>query len=124
MSKTILVVDDSDFARKVLRKSLNSILPGKDIFITEACDGEQALAIINEDIPDFMFLDLTMPVMDGYQLLAEIKKMKIEIPTVVISADVQEEAVKKVQELGVLGFLNKPLNHNHVEEFLLEVKIL
>lgn len=124
MSKTILVVDDSNFARKILSKSLNQILQDKDILLTEACDGEKALAIINEGIPDFMFLDLTMPVMNGYQLLSELKKLNIEIPTVVISADIQEEAAKKVKELGVLGFLNKPLNHSQVGSILSEVKIL
>jgi len=124
MSFTILVVDDSAFARKVLTNSLKSIFSGKDFILSEAGDGEEAMSIIKADAPDFLFLDLTMPIMDGYQLLSELKKLNINIPTVVISADVQGEAVKKVNEYGVLGFLSKPLNKEEITKLLAEVKII
>lgn len=124
MSLSVLVVDDSAFARKVLCKSLTSIFSEKDMVLSEADNGEKALSEILNGTPDILFLDLTMPVMNGYQLLAEIQKLNIKIPTIVISADVQQEAVKKVEELGVLGFLRKPLNHDQVTGLLKEVKLI
>ena len=124
MSFTILIVDDSEFARKVLRKSLNAYFTGIDYALSEAANGEEALGQIKESVPHFMFLDLTMPVMDGYELLEELKKLNLDIPTVVISADIQEEAEKKVKELGVLGFLNKPLTQDRIADLLKEVNII
>ncbi|MBI9097106.1 MAG: response regulator [Spirochaetaceae bacterium] len=124
MSFTILIVDDSEFARKVLKKSLHSFFTGKDYALSEAGNGEEALGKIKESVPHFMFLDLTMPVMDGYELLEELKTLDLNIPTVVISADIQEEAEKKVKELGVLGFLNKPLNQDRIADLLKEVNII
>ena len=63
--KTCLVVDDSSVIRKVARR----ILEGLDFQITEAEDGQQALAQCQRQMPDAVLHDWNMPVMDGYEFL-------------------------------------------------------
>ncbi len=124
MSFNVLIVDDSQFVRKILLKSLTEILSDKDPVFKDAENGEIALKLIKENQFNLAFFDLTMPVMDGYQLLKELKKLDIKIPVIVLSADVQDLAAEMVRELGVLGFLQKPFNYQKTVELLAELKIL
>ena len=69
--KHCLVVDDSSVIRKVARR----ILEGFDFKITEAEDGQKALAICTDAMPDAVLLDWNMPVMDGFDFLKELRKL-------------------------------------------------
>ena len=69
--KTCLVVDDSSVVRKIARR----ILEEMDFQITEAEDGEQALASCKRAMPDAVLLDWNMPVMDGYEFLGNLRRM-------------------------------------------------
>ena len=69
---------------------------------------------------EMVFLDLTMPVMDGYQVLEEIVKQDLNTLTVVISGDIQPEAHERVKRLGALDFIQKPVNKNKLTEILLQ----
>lgn len=124
MAKTVLVVDDSNFVRRVIVKSIKEYSEESELTIKEASSGLEALDILKESLPEIMFLDLTMPIMDGYQLLDELEKNSIKLPIVVISGDVQNEAKKSVIDKGVLGFLNKPFKKDEWQELMKEIKIL
>lgn len=124
MSFNVLIVDDSQFVRKILLKSLTEILSDKEPVFKDAQNGVVALSLIKEKQFDLAFFDLTMPVMDGFELLKELKKLGINIPIIVLSADVQEFAADMVKEFGVLGFLQKPFNYQKTVELLTELKIL
>ncbi len=104
MSKTILIVDDSWIARISLKKLLKS-LPVK---LLEAEDGNIAMKMITENKPDLILLDLLMPGMDGTDILRIMKRESIDIPVIVLSADIQESTIKNVKTLGALAFLHKP----------------
>jgi len=67
--KTCLVVDDSSVIRKVARR----ILEGMDFEISEAADGEQALGMCQNGLPDAILLDWNMPIMDGYEFLKQLR---------------------------------------------------
>jgi two-component system chemotaxis response regulator CheY len=69
--KHCLVVDDSAVIRKVARR----ILEGLSLRVTEAEDGELALAACREAMPDAVLLDWNMPVMDGYEFLKQLRRM-------------------------------------------------
>ena len=69
--KSCLIVDDSSVIRKVARR----ILEGLDFSITEAEDGEVALAQCNRQLPDAILLDWNMPKMDGYEFLKALRRM-------------------------------------------------
>ena len=80
---TVMVVDDS----ATVRKLVTMILERENFKVLDASDGLEALTILNEETPDFIFLDITMPRIDGYTLCKLIKndeKTK-EIPVVMLS---------------------------------------
>jgi chemotaxis response regulator CheB len=88
----ILIVDDSKLARMGVIKSLNKIEPSAELL--QACNGLEAVEIFKLESPDVVFLDLTMPVMDGFEALKEIIAINANAQVIVISADIQEEAKK------------------------------
>jgi len=124
MSYNILVVDDSGFVRKILVRSLTELFSSKTPIFTQADNGGTALELIVKNNFDLIFLDLTMPIMDGFTLLSKLKMLEISIPTIVLSGDIQDEAVRIVKELGVLGFLEKPFDLKQATKLLTELNLL
>ena len=100
MPVSVLVVDDSPIARKMLIKALP---PDWDIEITQAANGIEALAAYRAGRVDVMFLDLTMPDMDGYQVLETLRKEDLNCLVIVVSADVQEKAQERVLAMGAIA---------------------
>ncbi|MGL4318135.1 MAG: response regulator [Pseudomonas sp.] len=101
----LLVCDDSAMARKQLIRALPADWP---VTITQATQGEEALAAIRQGLGQVVLLDLTMPVMDGYQVLARLREEGLHCQVLVVSGDVQDEARRRVEELGALAFIRKP----------------
>ncbi len=106
----ILITDDSKIARKILIKTLNELLFDKQFNIYEACNGQEALQIYINTSIDIVFLDLTMPVMDGFTALEKIKEYDKNSKVVVVSADIQKVSMDKVRQLGAIDFIKKPIN--------------
>lgn len=121
MATPILVVDDSVMSRKLVIKALP---PEWDVEITQAGNGQEALESYRSGKAHVMFLDLTMPVMDGYQVLETLKKEGLNAFVIVISADVQPKAQERVKELGAIAFLKKPVKTEEVKQVLTEYGIL
>lgn len=115
MTTPILVVDDSPMARKMLIKSLP---PNWDVEISQAGNGVEALEAYRAGKADVMFLDLTMPVMDGYGVLETLQKEGLNSFVIVVSADVQPIAQERVKKLGAIAFIKKPVNSDAIEEVL------
>ncbi len=112
---SLLICDDSSLARKQLLRALPAEWP---LDISQAASGREALERIREGDIDVLLLDLTMPDMDGYGLLAALRHEQLECKVIVISADVQEEAVRRVLELGALAFIRKPADPVHLQQTL------
>jgi len=106
MPTPILVVDDSAMARKVLIKSLPT---SWDVEITQAANGEEALVAYRAGKADVMFLDLQMPVLDGYGVLEALQKEGLNSFIFVVSADIQPLAQERVKKLGAMAFVKKPV---------------
>ena len=115
MSVSVLVVDDSPMARKMLIRSLP---PEWDVSIAQACSGVEALVAYRSGRIDVMFLDLTMPEMDGYQVLETLQREDMNCLVIVVSADIQERAQQRVRELGAIAFIKKPVDVQKVESVL------
>ncbi|TLN13756.1 response regulator [bacterium] len=113
MVKKILIVDDSPISRKMLK---SCIAKDADFEILEAADGLAGLELFREASPDLTFLDLTMPVMDGFQTLEEMKKHDPEAMIIVATADIQAKSIEKVVALGALHVLKKPPTRDSVGE--------
>ncbi len=100
----ILIVDDSRSARFFLR----SCLPAHGVEIFEAENGEQGVEEYKKSRPDLVFMDLTMPVMDGFEAVRVILEFDERARIVVLTADVQKKTIDRITELGVMDFLKKP----------------
>ena len=117
----LLVCDDSNMARKQVLRALPADWP---VSVTEAADGRQAMEAIRRGLGQVVLLDLTMPQMDGYQVLSALRAEGLKAHVIVISGDVQEEAVRRVRELGALAFLKKPFDENELRQTLSQLGLL
>lgn len=112
--KLVLVVDDSSTSREFI----NSVVQKSGYKTILASNGEEALLLLRNNKPDFMFLDLLMAKMDGIEVLEKMKDEKIKTPVVVVTADVQEEVKDECMQLGALYFLNKPFKEKDIQEII------
>lgn len=112
----LLVCDDSGMARKQLIRSLPADWP---VNISQATNGREGLEAIRQGLGQVVLLDLTMPEMDGYQVLQALQDEGLAAKVIVVSGDVQDAAIQRVMELGALDFIKKPANP---EELLAKLK--
>lgn len=121
MALSILVVDDSPMARKMLIKALPADWGAN---ISQAGNGIEALAAYRSGKVDLMFLDLTMPEMDGYQTLEALRKEELNCIVIVVSADIQPIAQERVLSLGAAAFIKKPVDIQKLEPILKQFGLL
>ena len=113
----ILVTDDSKMARKMVIKTLTENIEG-DLEIFEAQNGQEALDLYKELSPKIVFLDLTMPIMDGFAALEKIKEFDKNAKVVIISADIQKLSMDKALKLGAFNFIKKPIDLEKMQQIL------
>lgn len=111
----ILVTDDSKMARKMVIKTLTENIED-NLEIFEAQNGQEALDLYKELSPKIVFLDLTMPIMDGFTALEKIKEFDENAKVVVISADIQKLSMDRVLQLGAFNFVKKPIDSNKMKQ--------
>lgn len=103
--KILLVEDDID-----ILENLKIFLEMENFSVATAANGQQALEFIKNERPSLILLDLMMPIMNGYELLAEMKKLNLypnqPIPIILLSAstDIEDTARKQV-----VKFIRKPI---------------
>lgn len=115
-----LVVDDS----KISRKWLIEMIPKKiteSAEIIEGCNGEEAVSLYEQHQPDIVFLDITMPVLDGFQALERIRAINPDALVVMISADRQKTTKEKVLSLGAAALISKPIDEQEFRTTLLKL---
>jgi len=105
----ILVTDDSKMARKMVIKTLKEST-NRELDIFEAQNGQEALDLYKEHLPKLVFLDLTMPIMDGFTALEKIKEFDKNAKVVIVSADIQKLSMDRVLVLGAFNFVKKPID--------------
>lgn len=112
----ILVADDSKLARLSLIKSIKGLEPHCEII--EAENGLIAVEQFKENSPSIVFLDLTMPVMDGYEALEKIIEMNSKAQVVIVTADIQSQAQAQVIALGAKMVIPKPISNEKMQAVL------
>ena len=115
-----LVVDDS----RISRKWLIEMIPLKILehtTVMEGTNGEEAIALYKEHSPDVVFLDITMPVIDGIGALRAIKEINPEAIVVMVSADRQKTTHQHVLSMGASAILGKPVDGNEFRATLLSL---
>jgi CheY-like chemotaxis protein len=118
---SLLICDDSNMARKQLLRALPADWP---VAIEQAANGLEAMAILRLGQTEVLLLDLTMPEMDGYEVLAALKAEGLSCKVIVVSGDVQAQAVERVMELGALAFVQKPADPDLLKETLERLGLL
>ncbi|MBF0111682.1 MAG: response regulator [Desulfamplus sp.] len=103
---TILIIDDSWLTRRGVKR----IISAQGYGVIEAENGLQALEMIlsKDKNIDGVILDLLMPEMNGIELLEKLKEHNIELPIIVLTADIQHTVKSKCMGLGASQFINKP----------------
>lgn len=107
----IMIVDDSRILRKILTNTLTDA--GHEV-IADAGNGKEALMLLEKVKPELITLDITMPVMDGLEALAQIKANYPDIKVVMVSAAGQKNKVMEALKTGASDFLQKPFEPEDV----------
>jgi CheY-like chemotaxis protein len=108
--KTILAVDDTPFFLTTLKK----ILQDTDYKLLCVTSGSDALKSLEKHPPNLVLLDIEMPVMDGYELAAQIRKRGEKAPIVFLTGNAKKENVVRAVEAGAADFIVKPVNKEEV----------
>lgn len=111
--KTVLVVDDSDLNRKLIR----TILGMRNIRVIEADNAERALEMVREQRPDLVLMDVQLPGMNGLEATRVLKTNgdTADIPVLILSAGSIPDDDARLREAGSAGLILKPFG---AEEFL------
>ncbi|KZN14113.1 response regulator [Marinomonas sp. TW1] len=120
MSTKVLICDDSKIARKQLAKALPN---DWKVEIEFAENGQDALEQIAANGFDVLFLDLNMPVKDGYETLEALQGVASAPVVIVVSGDVQPKAIERVKAMGAAAFHKKPATAEDIRTLLLELEL-
>lgn len=121
----IFLVDDDHIYQFTAKKTLESMGVGEQVSMF--MDGESALNFIQAHLsdqsalPDVIFLDINMPVMDGWQFVEEFRKLNLDkkIALYMVSSSVDETDMKRSKEYNVINdYIIKPVGKNRFEELL------
>lgn len=120
--KNILVVDDSNVIRTILKK-----LIGTGYNVIEASGGNDAINMVdtNSNIVG-MFLDLNMPDVNGFDVLEHLKKINAfdRIPVAIITGDDSKETIYKAFDYKIVDVLNKPFNASDVNRIISSMEMM
>lgn len=115
MNESVLVVDDEYHVRLLIRENLLR----RGYKVTEAANGLDAMEKIKKSFPDLIILDLMMPEMDGIEVCQWVRKMREDVPIIVLSARSEEKLKVKALDSGADDFVTKPFGP---EEFLARMR--
>ncbi|HTI36474.1 MAG TPA: sigma-54 dependent transcriptional regulator [Vicinamibacterales bacterium] len=110
MKARILVVDDE----AEIRRSVRMILEYEGHDVQEASSGPEALALVQREPPDLVFLDIKMPGMDGLEVLQKLRELNDDVPVVIISGHATVTTAVEATKLGAFDFIEKPLSSERV----------
>ncbi len=112
--KKVLIVDDST----MMRGTLKSYIDAGKYDVSEAVDGEEAVAKAKDEVPDVVFLDIKMPKLNGIEALKKIKAMNPKTVVVMETSVYEDETKKECLELGAADYLKKPINKKQIDDVL------
>jgi CheY-like chemotaxis protein len=106
MSLKVLTVDDSKTIRMIVKKAFRPY----DCQLLDAENGSEGLAVANREKPDLIVLDITMPVMNGIEMLGKLKEEPAlkDIPVIMLTAESGKDNVMQILKMGVSDYMVKP----------------
>lgn len=122
MAFNILIVDDSETMRAVVRKvvSMSGVAVGE---FFEAANGREALDVLEGSWVDVILSDINMPEMGGIELLQEIKKHEVlrHVPVILITTEASQARMDEAASFGAAGYIKKPFVPETIKAVLLDV---
>jgi two-component system, NtrC family, nitrogen regulation response regulator NtrX len=110
MKPRILVIDDEE----AIRNSMRMILEYEGYECVLAPSGQDALTLLDREVPDLVFLDIKMPGMDGLEVLGRVKAAHETLPVVIVSGHGTVGTAVEATRLGAFDFIEKPLARERV----------
>lgn len=105
--KKILVVEDNDSNLQLVKEML------EDRFdLVFAKDGEQSMTVFAKETPDLVLMDINLPLKDGYQATADIRRLSKTVPIIAVTAYAQQSDRQKVMTSGFTDYLSKPVDED------------
>lgn len=119
MGHRILVIEDS----AVIRRLIEVCLRATDVEIITRDDGRTGLAAVRSEMPDLIVLDIGLPGMDGWEVLANVRGDQAvrSTPVVVLTAHAEEESRRRADEGGADAFVTKPFQPNEFRKTVLDL---
>jgi DNA-binding response OmpR family regulator len=119
MTLKVLAVDDSKTIRKIVSKAFSAY----DCEVMEAENGIEGLSIASRDKPDLIVLDITMPVMNGVEMLGKLKGQPDlkDIPVIMLTAESGKENVMQIVKMGVRDYMVKPFKGEQLIERVMKI---
>ncbi len=115
MPLRVLICDDSSMARKQMARALPK---DWNVEFTFAANGAEGIEAIKAGRAELVFLDLNMPVADGYSVLEAIRRLDLPVLAIAVSGDIQPAAYTRVMALGALAFVKKPVSPDEIVSVL------
>ena len=112
-SRVLLVDDEREFVQ-----TLSERLQLRDMGSAVAYDGESALALVAEDEPEVMIIDLKMPGIDGMEILKQVKATRPQIEVIVLTGHGSEADRKQCMQLGAFAYMQKPVDIDELSDIL------
>ena len=116
MERILVCEDEED-----LRKIFVDYFQDNNYQVICAADGEEGLKLINSEKPDIMLLDMRMPRLDGYGTLKRLRETNKELPVIVITAYGYICQVIQMMNLGISGYVTKPIDFDKLLEKIQEI---
>ncbi len=122
MTLKVLAIDDSKTIRKIVAKAFSTY----DCDVAEAENGVEGLSVASRNKPDLIVLDITMPVMNGIEMLSKLKgqpELK-DIPVIMLTAESGKDNVMQIVKMGVKDYIVKPFKGEQLIERVMKIYTL
>ncbi len=123
MSFSILIVDDEPDIADLFRQRFRREVRQGQYVLHFAASGEGALRRLAEIRPELIVIlsDINMPGMDGLELLREVRRLRPELPVLMVTAYGDDERRHRADELGAADFLTKPVDFDQLKQQLIQL---
>ncbi len=118
-SKSVLIIDDEPS----ICESLSDIVAALDYETVSAYDCNEAVINISNKLPDIVFLDIKLPVVDGVTILKLVKLINPKIPVVMMSGVASVDVAKETLTNGAFDYIAKPFTFDRVTEVLRAIEL-
>lgn len=113
LNKKILIIDDEDFIRLLLAKTLES-LEDQGIELLQAADGQEGVELALQERPDLVISDVMMPRLDGFQACQQIKKADSQIHVILLTSKGQAMDKRQGATAGADEYVTKPFDPDYI----------